>query len=74
MTTKQKKIAGNVEGIMAYENGELSESQTVELFSNLLRSGLVWQLQGSYGRQAADFINAGILSVKGDILVSTEVK
>lgn len=61
-------IAGNIETIMAYENGELNEEQIIELFSSLLRSGLAWQLQGSYGRTAADFINAGVLNAKGEIL------
>lgn len=61
-------IAGNVEMIMAYENGELSETQIIELFSSLLRSGLAWQLQGHYGRTAADFINAGVLTAKGEII------
>lgn len=69
MGTKASKhpgAAANMEMILKYENGELNEEQVIELFSSLLRSGLAWQLQGSYGRTAADFINAGILTVKGE--------
>jgi len=64
----KKNIGANVDGSMAYENGELNESQTIELFSNLLRTGMAWQLQGSYGRTAADLINAGVLNAQGEIL------
>jgi hypothetical protein len=45
--------------IMAYEEGELGEEEEIELFQHLIDSGVVWQLQGSYGRQAAALIEAG---------------
>ncbi len=48
-----------VSQIMAYEQGELNEDDTVELFQSLIDSGLAWQLQGSYGRMAAALIEAG---------------
>lgn len=57
-----------VEYIMAYEQGELEESKILELFSNLLKTGLAWNLQGSYGRTAKVFINSGYLDSKGKIL------
>lgn len=47
--------------IIAYENGELSNDETIELFQSLLDSGLVWRLQGSYGRQAAALLGAGLI-------------
>ena len=50
-----------LDDIIAYENGELDEDETVELFQQLVNSGLVWQLQGSYGRTAMDLINAGLI-------------
>lgn len=66
---KSKKIVtDNVDGILAYENGELNENQVIELFASLLRSGMAWKLQGSYGRTAADLINAGVLNARGEIL------
>jgi hypothetical protein len=40
----------------------------VELFAFLIRSGLVWTLQGWYGRAALDLIDAGIISSEGEIL------
>lgn len=48
-----------VSQIIAYENGELDEDSTIELFQSLVNSGLAWQLQGHYGRTAANLIRAG---------------
>lgn len=45
--------------IIAFENGELDEEEIVEGFQGLIDSGLVWQLQGTYGRTAAALIEAG---------------
>jgi len=49
-----------VGAVMAYESGELDEVETIELFQHLIDSGLVWNLQGSYGRMARDLIKAGV--------------
>lgn len=46
--------------IIAYENGELEEEEVIDLFQGLIDCGLAWQLQGSYGRQAARLIDAGL--------------
>lgn len=46
--------------IIAYENGELEEIEVIDLFQELIDSGLVWSLQGSYGRTAQSLIDAGI--------------
>jgi len=45
--------------IMAWEDGELDDESTIELFQHLIDSGLVWQLQGSYGRTAHNLIEQG---------------
>lgn len=49
----------NFDMMMAWENGELSDEDTIVLFQNLIDSGLVWQLQGMYGRMAMALINHG---------------
>jgi len=47
--------------IMRFEEGELeSEEEMVEGFQHLIDSGMVWQLQGFYGRTARDLIDAGL--------------
>jgi hypothetical protein len=54
--------------MMNYEDGTLDTSEIVELFSKLIASGLAWQLQGFYGRQAQSLINNGYLDKDGNIL------
>jgi hypothetical protein len=51
--------------IIAFEQGELDEDGVVELFQHLVDTGLAWQLQGFYGRTAADLIEAGLVTVPG---------
>ncbi len=50
-----------VDRIMAFEQGDLDEGETVALFQELVDTGLVWKLQGSYGRTAQTLINAGLV-------------
>lgn len=47
--------------IIAYEQGELSEEDTIALFQSLVSSGLVWKLQGHYGRTAKAMLDAGLI-------------
>ena len=57
-----------VDMIIAYESGELDDNGTLELFSNLIKSGQAWSLQGHYGRTARAIIEAGYISKNGEIL------
>jgi polyhydroxyalkanoate synthesis regulator phasin len=57
-----------VNKIIAYESGELSAEETLELFSELVKSGQAWALQGHYGRIAQNYIDNGFLDRNGNIL------
>lgn len=48
-----------VDKIIDYEQGMLPDAEVLELFQYLIDTGLCWQLQGHYGRQAAALIEAG---------------
>jgi hypothetical protein len=54
------------EAIMQYETGELTEEDTFELFSKLIKNGMAWSLQGHYGRTAKAMIDAELLTPNGD--------
>lgn len=54
--------------IMAFESGELSGNETINLFSSLISNGMAWKLQGSYGRTAARLIDLGYVDKEGNII------
>jgi hypothetical protein len=45
--------------MMDFENGDLDEHQSIDLFQQLIDLGTVWKLQGLYGRMASDLIRNG---------------
>lgn len=51
--------------ILRYEQGDCTDDETVEGFQHLIDKGLVWQLQGSYGRIARALIANGYCVAKG---------
>jgi len=50
----------NIDDIMAFENGEMDEDETAVFFQHMIDSGVVWQLQGFYGRTAMRLVEAGL--------------
>lgn len=66
-----------IDRIIAYEEGDLSDEDTIALFQELIDSGLAWSLQGHYGRTAHRLILAGICqppSPQGDRGMTTELR
>ena len=52
----------NVQDIMAFESGEMTEEEVLEFFQDLVDTGMAWTLQGSYGRFAAHLIESGLIT------------
>lgn len=53
--------------IIAYEEGDLSDYEMVNLFAELVRNGMAWSLQGHYGRTAAALIESGYIDREGNL-------
>lgn len=51
-----------IDRIISYEQGELSDDEIIELFQELVSTGQAWMLQGSYGRTAKALIEAGFVN------------
>lgn len=56
-----------IDKMMAYEEGMLDGAGMVYLFSEIIKNGMAWSLQGHYGRMASRLIETGILTKDGDI-------
>jgi len=56
--------ANLISSIIEYENGNLTDEQTIEFFQELVDKGLAWDLQGTYGRMAEYLISIGEVQVK----------
>lgn len=54
-----------VSSIIQYESGEMDTTETVEFFAELIKSGMAYNLQGSYGRMANALIERGLISSDG---------
>ena len=55
----------DIDKIIAYENDELDDNESIELFQSMLDDGSVWQLQGHYGRTALNLLEQGLIHPKG---------
>ena len=62
MRERIKRMQNLTERIVLYEQGELDEQQTIQLFQELLDSGMIMHLQGHYGRFAAQLLEAGLIT------------
>lgn len=50
------------------ENGEMEYDDYVALMADLVKTGMAWSLQGTYGRAAVDLIDAGVITREGEIV------
>ena len=52
--------------IMRYEQGEMTADEILELFQELIDTGLIHELNGHYQRQASRLVRDGILTPSED--------
>jgi len=48
-----------IDKIIQYEDGKMTEEETVVFFQELIDNGWAWKLQGHYGRTAKNLIENG---------------
>ena len=70
MTIKQQKLSfaptSTHEAIMRIEGDTSTETERIQAWQYLIDIGIVWQLQGSYGRMAATLIDEGICTIHSE--------
>ena len=54
-------MINQINKITAYEQGDMDEAETIEFFQELMDTGLIWSLQGHYGRTAQAMVDAGLI-------------
>lgn len=59
--------------IMNYESGDLTDMETLQLFSTLVKTGYAWKLQGHYGRTAYALISDGWMNKDGSLTDKAEL-
>ena len=68
---KNKRVLSSYEAVEIAEGfgagDNASEQERLEAWAVLIKSGLCWQLQGWFGRAAADLIENGVISKEGVI-------
>ncbi len=52
--------------IIKYESGELNDDEIIEGFQKLLDDGILFQLQGSYGRTGMMLLREGLIHLPKD--------
>jgi hypothetical protein len=50
------------ERLTEYEQGDLDDQQTIQLFQDLVDNGVILGLQGHYQRFAAQLLEAGLIT------------
>lgn len=52
--------------IIAYECGEMDQDEALDLLADLIQTGVVWSLQGSWQRAAASAVREGLITEGGE--------
>ena len=66
-TTHEINDDNLINSLLQYEGGEMKNEEFFYLYSFLIKTGRVWQMQGHYGRQARQLMDNGYISANGKI-------
>ena len=55
--------------IIDFESGDMSMEDVITLFQHLVDTGVVWELQGSYGRLASQLIEQGLVDTRNNVRI-----
>ena len=50
-----------LQGIMDYENGDMTNVEVLDFFQHLVNTGIINHLQGSYQRTASELLQSGMI-------------
>ena len=64
---KQIEMMSLLQRVIEYESEDHSLEWIVQLFADLIATGLAWHLQGRFGREAKRYIDNGIINPQGDV-------
>lgn len=64
---KQIEMMDLYQRVIEYETEDHTLEWIVQLFADLIATGLAWRLQGRYGREAKRYIDNGIINLQGDV-------
>lgn len=64
---RQIEMMNLMERVVQYETEPQDLDWVIQFFADLIATGLAWQLQGHYGREAKAIIDEGIINTKGEI-------
>lgn len=56
-------MKGLFDNILRWEQNELTQPETIEMFQRLLDTGAIWQLPDSYQDNAATLLYMGLIKV-----------
>jgi hypothetical protein len=62
------KMTDFVGKIMDFESGNMDDKEFIDFFAELVKTGMAWSLQGTYGRTAAGLIEAEYIDQDGNVL------
>jgi hypothetical protein len=60
---EEREMMPDVNKIIRYEQNEMDEEEIIEMFQDLINSGMAWRLQGHYGRTAKALIEEGLCTL-----------